>query len=110
MQNNQFLKRFFEIYAGKKLPHLEDAYSDINFDVTITPDVPDKNYIVVFSGNHMIFPIILEFPKNEHHLRLDWIDIFYIAKERVRKGKKRTEFLKLIDEYVRVNNLLNLEE
>ncbi|WP_333669035.1 lysozyme [Acinetobacter guillouiae] len=72
----------FTIEAGKILPHLEEAYSDINFDVTITPDVPDKNYIVVFSGDHLIFPIILEFPKNEHRLRLGWVDIFFIGKIR----------------------------
>lgn len=109
MNNSQFLKRFFEIEAGKKLPHLEDAYSDIYFDVTITPDVPDKNSIVVFSGSHMIFPIILEFPKNEHHLRLGWIDVFFIAKEKVRKGKKQIALLKLINEYIRTNRLLNLD-
>lgn len=109
MNNSQFLKRFFEIKAGKKLPHLEEAYSDINFNVTITPDVHDKDYIVVFSGGHPIFPIILEFPKNEHRLKLGWIDIFYISKEVVRKGKKRIEFLKLIDEYIRSNHLLSLE-
>ncbi|MGB9037370.1 MAG: hypothetical protein WCC23_02535 [Acinetobacter calcoaceticus] len=65
---------------------------------------------MVFSGDHLIFPIILEYPKNEHRLRLGWIDIFYISKEAVRKGKKRTEFLKLIDEYIRANHLLNLDE
>ncbi|MGR2923026.1 hypothetical protein [Acinetobacter sp. 1125_18A] len=110
MNNCQFLKRFFEIQAGKILPHLEEAYSDINFDVTITPNVPDKNYIVVFSGDHLIFPIILEFPKNEHHLRLGWVDIFFIGKNKVLKGKKRIELLKLIDEYIRANHLLDCDE
>lgn len=109
MNNSQFLQRFFEIKAGKKLPHLEDAYDHIKFDVTITPDVPGKDYIVVFSGDHLIFPIIIEFPKNEHRLKLGWIDIFYISKEVVRKGKKRIKFLKLIDEYIRANQLLDLE-
>ena len=110
MNNSQFLQRFFEVKAGKKLTHLEDAYDHIKFDVTITPHVPGKDYIVVFSGDHLIFPIILEFPKNEHRLKLGWIDIFYISKEAVRKGKKRIEFLKLIDEYIRTNHLLDLDE
>ncbi|MDV7430199.1 hypothetical protein R4470_13275 [Acinetobacter baumannii] len=110
MNNSQFLQRFFEIKAGKKLPHLEDDYHHIAFNVTITPNVPDKDYIVVFSGDHLIFPIILEFPKNEHRLRLGWIDIFYISKEAVRRGKKRIKFLKLIDEYIRSNHLLDLDE
>ncbi|MDS7932165.1 hypothetical protein RMB03_01110 [Acinetobacter sp. V91_7] len=108
MNNSQFLKRFFEIEAGKELPHLEDDYHHISFNLTITPDVSDKDYIVVFSGDHLIFPIILEFPKNEHGLKLDWIDIFYISKKSVRKGKKRIKFLKLIDEYIRANHLLDL--
>ncbi|MDO7413333.1 hypothetical protein Q5X48_16105 [Acinetobacter baumannii] len=110
MNNNQFLKRFFEIEAGKELPHLEEDYHHITFKVTITPDVPDKDYIVVFSGDHLIFPIILELPKNENRLNLGWIDIFYISKKAVRKGKKRIKFLKLIDEYIRSNHLLDLDE
>ncbi|MDC4329252.1 hypothetical protein NQ674_13125 [Acinetobacter baumannii] len=110
MNNNQFLKRFFEIEAGKELPHLEEDYHHITFTVTITPDVSDKDYIVVFSGDHLIFPIILEFPKNEHRLNLGWFDIFYIPKKTVRKGKKRIKFLKLIDEYIRANHLLDLHE
>ncbi len=68
MNNSQFLKYFFEIEA-------------------------DKNYIVVFSGDHLIFPIILEFPKNEHRLNLSWINIFYISKKTVRKAKKESSFL-----------------
>ena len=110
MNNNQFLKCFFEIEAGKELPHLEEDYHHITFTVTITPDVPDKDYIVVFSGDNLIFPIILEFPKNEHRLNLRWIDIFYISKKAVRKGKKRIKFLKLIDEYIRSKHLLDLDE
>jgi hypothetical protein len=106
MHKNQFLKRFFEIKAGKALPHSEESYSDINFDVMITSEVPDKNYIVVFSGEHLIFPIIVEFSSNEHHMRLGFIDIFFIGKDSVRKGKKRLEFLKLINEYLKENNLI----
>ncbi|MDC5521947.1 hypothetical protein NRA58_16250 [Acinetobacter baumannii] len=109
MNNSEFLQRFFEIKAGKGLPHLEDDYQHITFNVKITPDVPGKDYIVVFSGDHQVFPIILEFPKNEYRLKLGWIDIFYISKEVVRKGKKRIKFLKLIDEYIRANQLLDLE-
>lgn len=109
MNNNQFLKHFFEIEAGKELPHLEDDYHHITFNVTITSDVSDKDYIVMFSGDHLILPIILEFPKNEYRLKAGWIDIFYIAKKAVRKGKKRIKFLKLIDEYIRANHLLDFD-
>lgn len=87
MNNSEFLQRFFEIKAGKGLPHLEDDYQHITFNVTITSDVSDKYYIVMFSGDDLIFPIILEFPKNEYRLKAGWIDIFYISKEVVRKGK-----------------------
>ncbi|MFU8928244.1 hypothetical protein [Acinetobacter puyangensis] len=110
MNQAQFLKRFFEIEASRKLPHSEEAYSDMSFEVTITPYVPEKNYVVVFSGSHPIFPIIVDFPTNEHHLRLGLIDIFFIATDKVRKGKKRLEFLKLINEYLRENNLINIVE
>jgi hypothetical protein len=106
MNKNQFLKRFFEIKAGKVLPHSEESYGDINFNVTITPKVLDKNYIVIFSGEHLIFPMIVEFSNNEHHMRLGFIDIFFIGKDSVRKGKKRLEFLKLINEYLKENNLI----
>lgn len=92
MNNSQFLKRFFEIEAGKELPHLEDDYHHITFNVTTTPDVPNKDYIVVFSGDHLIFPIILQFPRNEHYLRLGWVDKFFIGKNKVRKEKKESSF------------------
>lgn len=111
MNNSQFLKRFFEIETSQILSHhLEKDYDYITFNVTITPDVPDKDYIVVFSGDHPIFPIILEYPKNEHYLRLGLIDIFFIGKNKLRKGKKRIKFLNLIDEYIRSNHLLDLDE
>ena len=109
MNQAQFLKRFFEIEASRKLPHSEKAYSDMSFEVTITPYVPEKNYVIVFSGSHPIFPIIVDFPTNEHHLRLGLIDLFLIATDRVRKGKKRLEFLKLINEYLRENNLIEFK-
>ncbi|CAA0250525.1 hypothetical protein OHV52_00130 [Acinetobacter baumannii] len=88
---------------------MEDDYQHITFNVTITSDVSDKYYIVMFSGDDLIFPIILEFPKNEYRLKAGWIDIFYISKEVVRKGKKRIKFLKLIDEYIRANHLLDFD-
>ena len=50
--------------------------------------------------------MIVEFSNNEHHMRLGFIDIFFIGKDSVRKGKKRLEFLKLINEYLRKNNLI----
>lgn len=88
---------------------MEDDYQHITFNVTITSDVSDKYYIVMFSGDDLIFPIILKFPKNEYRLKAGWIDIFYISKEVVRKGKKRIKFLKLIDEYIRANHLLDFD-
>ena len=107
MHNNQFLKRFFEIIAGKSLPHNAEDYDDIKFKVMITPEVEKLNPIVIFLSEHSVFPIIVELPINEYHLMLGLTDIFFIEKtKKLKNGRKRTELLKLIDEYVRSNKLL----
>ena len=107
MHNNQFMKRFFEIIAGKSLPHTADKYDHIKFEVTITPEVKGENPIVIFSGEHSIFPIIVEHPVNKHHLMLGFTDICFFEKTtKVRKGKKRKELLILVDEYLRSNKIL----
>ena len=107
MHKNQFLKRIFEIIAGKSLPHTAGNYDDIEFEVTITPEVQGKNPMVIFSGEHSIFPIIVEHPLNEYHLMLGFTDICFVAKTtKVQKGRKRNELLILVDEYLRSNNIL----
>lgn len=37
MNKNAFIKRFLEIYINTNLPHPEDSYTHIDFDVMITP-------------------------------------------------------------------------
>lgn len=106
MHNNQFLKRFFEIIAGKSLPHKAEDYDDIKFKVMITPEVEGQNPIIIFSGDHSIFPIIIELPLNEFHLELGFTDVCFVQKtKKVQKGRKRNELLKLVDEYVRSNEV-----
>lgn len=106
MHNNKFLKRFFEIIAGKSLPHKAEDYDDIKFEVTITPEVEGQNPIIIFSGDHSIFPIIIELPLNKFHLELGFTDVCFVEKtKKVQKGRKRNELLKLVDEYVRSNEV-----
>lgn len=84
MHNNKFLKRFFEIIAGKSLPHKAEDYDDIKFEVTITPEVEGQNPIIIFSGDHSIFPIIIELPLNKFHLELGFTDVCFVEKTAIR--------------------------
>jgi len=108
MNKNAFIKRFLEIYINTNLPHPEDSYTHIDFDVMITPKYEDKNCIAVFSGDHGIFPIILEVTDNPYHIELGHIDVFLIANKPVRRSKKQRESLKLIMKYLQKNDLVKL--
>ena len=58
MHNNQFMKRFFEIIAGKSLPHTADKYDHIKFEVTITPEVKGKTQLLFFQGSILSFRLL----------------------------------------------------
>jgi hypothetical protein len=109
MNKNAFVKRFLEIYANTTLSDPEDSYSHINFDVMITPKY-DSSCIAVFSGDHGIFPIILEITDNQYHIELGYIDVFLIANKPVRKSKKQRDLLKLIMKYLQENDFINLKK
>jgi len=64
--------------------------------------------IAVFSGDHGIFPIILEVTDNPYHIELGHIDVFLIANKPVRRSKKQRELLKLIMKYLQKNDLVKL--
>ena len=106
MNKSAFIKKFLEIYVNTTLPHPDDSYSHIDFEVMITPKYENRSRIAVFSGDHGIFPIILEITDNPHHIELGYIDVFLIANKPVRKSKKRRDLLKLIMKYLQQNNLI----
>ena len=99
-------KNFLEIYVNTTLPHPDDSYSHIDFEVMITPKYENRSRIAVFSGDHGIFPIILEITDNPHHIELGYIDVFLISNKPVRRSKKTTDLLKLIMKYLQQNNLI----
>jgi hypothetical protein len=107
MNKIMFMKSFLEIYIGKKI-HQPDDFFDSNFNVTITPKQNGENQIAVFSGDHGIFPIILEITDNPHYIELGYIDVFLITNKPVRKGKKKRDLLKLIMKYLQTNNLVKI--
>ena len=108
MNKSAFIKRFLEIYVNTTLPHSDDAYTHIDFDVMISPKCNDRSCIAVFSGDDVIFPIILEITDNPYHIELGYIDVFLIANKPVRKSKKQRDLLKLIMKYLQTNNLIKI--
>ena len=54
MNKSAFIKRFLEIYVNTTLPHPDDAYTHIDFDVMISPKYENRSCIAVFSGDHGI--------------------------------------------------------
>ena len=106
MKKNTFIKEFLETYVNTTTTNPDESYSHIDFDVMITPKYENRSRIAVFSGDHGIFPIILEITDNPHHIELGYIDVFLIANKPVRKSKKQRDLLKLIMKYLQQNNLI----
>ena len=106
MKKNTFIKKFLETYVNTTTSNPDESYSHIDFDVMITPKYEDRSRIAVFSGDHGIFPIILEITDNPHHIELGYIDVFLIANKPVRKSKKQRDLLKLIMKHLQQNNLI----
>ena len=106
MNKSAFIKNFLETYVNTNTYHPDESYSYIDFDVMITPKYENRSRIAVFSGDHGIFPIILEITDNPHHIELGYIDVFLIANKPVRKSKKQRDLLKLIMKYLQQNNLI----
>ena len=108
MKKNTFIKKFLETYVNTTTSNPDESYSHIDFDVMITPKYEDRSRIAVFSGDHGIFPIILEITDNPHHIELGYIDVFLIANKPVRRSKKQRDLLKLIMRYLQKNDLVKL--
>ena len=108
MKKNTFIKEFLETYVNTTTTNPDESYSHIDFDVMITPKYENRSRIAVFSGDHGIFPIILEITDNPHHIELGYIDVFLIANKPVRRSKKQRDLLKLIMIYLQKNDLVKL--
>ena len=106
MNKSAFIKNFLETYVNTNTSNPDESYSYIDFDVMITPKYENRSRIAVFSGDHGIFPIILEITDNPHHIELGYIDVFLISNKPVRKSKKQRDLLKLIMKYLQQNNLI----
>ena len=106
MKKNTFIKKFLETYVNTTTSNPDESYSHIDFDVMITPKYEDRSRIAVFSGDHGIFPIILEITDNTHHIELGYIDVFLISNKPVRRSKKQRDLLKLIMKYLQKNDLV----
>ena len=106
MKKNTFIKEFLETYVNTTTTNPDESYSHIDFDVMITPKYENRSRIAVFSGDHGIFPIILEITDNPHHIELGYIDVFLISNKPVRRSKKQRDLLKLIMKYLQENSLL----
>ena len=106
MKKNTFIKKFLETYVNTTTTNPDESYSHIDFDVIITPKYENSSRIAVFSGDHGIFPIILEITDNPYYIELGYIDVFLIANKSVRRSKKQRDLLKLIMKYLQNNDLV----
>ena len=106
MNKNTFIKKFLETYVNTTTNHHDESYDHIDFDVMISPKYENRSCIAVFSGDHGIFPIILEITDNPYHMELGYIDVFLISNKPVRRSKKQRDLLKLIMKYLQENSLL----
>lgn len=107
MEKNEFLRQFFEIAAGSKLKHTADKYDYIDFDVefSLKDDVP----IAIFSGEHSIFPIIIEIPQKDHFMMNGLFILFVISGKKYGRLSRIPHFSKLIFNYLKTNRLIEID-
>ena len=110
MQKNEFLRQFFEILAGGKLSHTADAYNDIDFNISFS--VQKETPVVVFTGEHSIFPTVIELPKKDH-LMINGLFISILAigdTKNIRTRGKKLKFSNLIFKYLKNNDLIEVDK
>ena len=110
MDKKSFFIHFFDIEANSSLPHAEDPYKAFDFDIMISNPIGKEPYIVVFTPvkDKESLSLIVELPQNECHIDFGHTDIFFIDKKPVRKGKKRIKLLKLINNFLKSNGLIEV--
>lgn len=106
MNIKYFYQKILKTYVNTTTNHPDESYDHIDFDVMISPKYENRSCIAVFSGDHGIFPIILEITDNPYHMELGYIDVFLISNKPVRRSKKQRDLLKLIMKYLQENSLL----
>ena len=76
----------------------------------ISNPIGKEPYIVVFTPvkDKESLSLIVELPQNECHIDFGHTDIFFIDKKPVRKGKKRIKLLKLINNFLKSNGLIEV--
>ena len=107
MQKNEFLRQFFEIAAGSKLEHTAEQYNYINFDVNFS--FKDGIPIAIFSGEHLVFPIIIEIPKKDHFMVNGLFISLVISGKKYGQQSRVPHFSKLIFNYLKVNQLIEID-
>ena len=107
MQKNEFLRQFFEIAAGSKLEHTAEQYNYINFDVNFS--FKDGIPIAIFSGEHLVFPIIIEIPKKDHLMLNGLFISFFMSGTKYSRTSRVQQFSKLIFNYLKSNQLIEVD-
>ncbi|MEG1487940.1 hypothetical protein, partial [Lactococcus sp.] len=108
MQKNEFLRQFFEIVAGSKLEHTADQYNYIDFDVSFSLKNGDAP-VAIFSGEHLIFPIIIEIPKKDHSMVNGLFISIVISGKKYGRQSRVSYFSKLIFNYLKANQLIEID-
>jgi hypothetical protein len=107
MKKNEFLRQFFEIVVGSKLKHTADKYDDIDFDVnfSVKEDIP----VAIFSGEHSIFPIVIEIPKKDHIMMNGLFISFTVSGKKYSRQSRVQHFSKLIFNYLKENQMIEVD-
>lgn len=107
MQKNEFLRQFFEIAAGSKLEHTAEQYNHINFDVNFS--LKGETPRAIFSGEHLIFPIVIEIPRKDHFMINGLFISFAVSGKKYSRTSRVQQFSKLIFNYLRANQLIEID-
>ena len=108
MNKSAWIRRLLEIYVNTSVRGGGGGGGGGGCGVMSSARCNDRSCIAVFSGDDVIFPIILEITDNPYHIELGYIDVFLIANKPVRKSKKQRDLLKLIMKYLQTNNLIKI--
>ena len=107
MQKNEFLRQFFFFFSGSKLEHTAEQYNYINFDVNFS--FKDGIPIAIFSGEHLVFPIIIEIPKKDHLMLNGLFISFFMSGTKYSRTSRVQQFSKLIFNYLKSNQLIEVD-
>lgn len=78
--------------------------SDVSFSLK-NDDAP----VAIFSGEHLIFPIIIEIPKKDHFMVNGLFISLVISGKKYGQQSRVPHFSKLIFNYLKVNQLIEID-